>query len=122
MVLACLVAFFAVVAAMNAILTWLALSTFGGVETANAYQAGLAFPGEIAAVEAQDALRWQVTGRVAAEGTGTLVEVTVRDRDARPLAGLDAGVRLVHPTNRGADLVVPLEERSPGSFRGRPRR
>ena len=55
MVLICLVAFFAVVAGVNGIMIRAAVSTFGGVETGNAYQAGLAFAQEIAAVEAQDA-------------------------------------------------------------------
>ena len=43
MVLACLVAFFAIVFGVNAIMIRAAMSTFGGVETQNAYQAGLAF-------------------------------------------------------------------------------
>ena len=43
MVLVCLVAFFAVVAGVNAVMIRAAVSTFGGVETESAYQAGLAF-------------------------------------------------------------------------------
>ena len=66
MVLVCLVAFFAVVAGVNAIMIRAAVSTFGGVETESAYQAGLAFAREIAAVEAQDALHWQVRAKVSA--------------------------------------------------------
>ncbi len=118
MVLVCLIGFFAVVAGINAVMAWLAVSTFGGVETANAYQAGLAFAREIAAVEAQDALHWHVTGRVSSDAGATRVEVIARDRDARPLSGLGATARLVHPTDRRADQIVPLEERAPGSFRG----
>ena len=68
MVLFCLVAFFAVVAGVNAIMIRAAVSTFGGVETANAYQAGLAFAREIAEAAAQDALHWQVKAKVSAGG------------------------------------------------------
>ena len=41
-VFVCLVLFFATIAAVNAIMIRAATVTFGGVETANAYQAGLA--------------------------------------------------------------------------------
>ena len=47
--LVCLVAFFGVVAAVNAVHDPAAVSTFGGVETESSYQAGLAFSREIAA-------------------------------------------------------------------------
>ena len=50
---------------MNAVLIRLAVSTFGGVETENAYQAGLNFSREIAAAEVQDALHWQVKATVS---------------------------------------------------------
>ena len=118
-VLGCLVAFFAVVAAVNAVMIRFAVSTFGGVETENAYQAGLAFSREIAAVEAQDTLHWQVRGRVSAGGEATLVEVVAQDRDDRPLSGLQAIARLVHPTDRRADHIVPLYEGVSGTFRGK---
>ena len=60
-----LVAFFAAVAGVNAIMIWAAVSTFGGVETESSYQAGLAFAQETAAVAAQDALHWQVKAKVS---------------------------------------------------------
>jgi nitrogen fixation protein FixH len=118
-VLLCLLAFFGVVAAVNAVMIRFAVSTFGGVETENAYQAGLAFGREIAAVAAQDARHWQVEGRVAAAADATLVEVTARDAGGRPLAGVEAVARLVHPTDRRGDRVVALDEAAAGSFRGR---
>ena len=118
-VLICLVAFFGLIAAMNAVLIRLAVSTFGGVETENAYQAGLNFSREIAAAEAQDALHWQVKATVSAGTETTIVELVARDADGRPLAGLDASAQLVHPTDRRGDLAVALDERTSGMFRGR---
>ena len=103
MVFICLVAFFAVVAGVNAIMIRAAVSTFGGVETESSYQAGLAFAREIAAVAAQDALHWQVKAKVSGAAGATLVEVTAADAAGRPLAGLQATARLVHPTDRRAD-------------------
>ena len=118
-VLICLVAFFAVVAGVNAIMIGAAVSTFGGVETQNSYQAGLAFAREIAAVEAQDALGWQVRATVSAGAGATFVKVTAADAAGQPLAGLQATALLAHPTDRRADHVVPLTVEAPGRFQGR---
>lgn len=117
-VLICLVAFFGLIAAMNAVLIRLAVSTFGGVETENAYQAGLNFSREIAAAETQDALHWQVKATVSGGPETTVVELVARDANGRPLAGLDASAQLVHPSDRRGDLTVPLDERATGTFRG----
>ena len=59
-VLLCLVAFFAVVAAVNVIMMTAAVTTFSGVETKNSYQAGVTFAREEAAAEAQESRHWRV--------------------------------------------------------------
>jgi nitrogen fixation protein FixH len=119
MVLICFVAFFAVVAGVNAIMIRAAVSTFGGVDTANAYQAGLAFAHEIAAVEAQDARHWDVRAHVATEAGTTTLEVVAVDAAGVPLRDLEATAFLVHPTDKRADHVVALDETAPGRFKGR---
>jgi nitrogen fixation protein FixH len=117
-VLVCLVAFFVAVAGVNAVMIKAAVSTFGGVETESAYQAGLAFAKETAAVAAQDALHWQVKAKVSEEAGATVIEVVATDTGDRPLAGLEATARLVHPTDKRADRVIELGEGAPGRFRG----
>jgi nitrogen fixation protein FixH len=115
----CLVAFFAAVVSVNAVMFRFALSTFGGVETENAYQAGLAFGQESAEAAAQDALHWRVTARVSVTAGATLVDVTATDAADRSLTGLQAMARCVHPTDKRADQVVALDEDAPGRFQGR---
>ena len=117
MVLVGLGAFFAAVAGMNAVMIWAAVSTFGGVETESSYQAGLVFAQETAAVAAQDALHWQVKAKVSGAAGVTLVEV-VAAAAARPVSGLQAIARLVHPNDKRADHLVVLNEGAPGQFRG----
>jgi nitrogen fixation protein FixH len=117
-VLYCFLGFFGVVAAMNAVLVRAAVSTFGGVETQNAYQAGLNFSREIAAADAQEALHWQVKATVSGGPDATAVEIVARDAQGRPIAGLDASAQLVHPTDRRFDVAVPLDERASGTFGG----
>jgi nitrogen fixation protein FixH len=119
MVLICLVAFFAVVAGVNAIMIRAAVSTFSGIETENAYQAGLSFEREMVAAEAQEALHWRVSAKVSEVAGATLVEVIAADAAGRPLAGLQAAGHLVHPTDRRSDHKVPLGEDAVGTFHGR---
>ena len=118
-VLICLVAFFALVAGVNAIMIWAAVSTFGGVETENAYQAGLTFAREIADAATQDDLHWQVQAKVSPAAGATLVEVVAHDAAGRPLAGLAATARLAHPTDKRLDRIVELTESTAGNFAGR---
>ncbi len=119
MVFICLVAFFAVVAGVNAIMIRAAVTTFGGVETESSYKAGLAFAREVAAVDAQQQRRWQVRATVLRDGqSGRRVEVLARDAADRPLNGLAAIVWLTHPTDRRLDQSIIMTEDGPGHFSG----
>jgi nitrogen fixation protein FixH len=118
MVFACLVAFFAVVAGVNAIMIRAAVSTFGGVETESSYKAGLAFSREVAAAKAQDSRHWDVRAVVTPDTAGQRIEVTARDADGRPLAGLTAVARFSHPADRRADKVLDMQEVASGRFAG----
>jgi nitrogen fixation protein FixH len=117
-VLFSLIAFFGVVALANAIMIRAAVTTFGGVETASSYQAGLRFSRENAAVRAQDALHWQVNASAHAAGERTVVEVSARDANGRLINGLTATAILSHPMDRRADETVALAQDTAGQFRG----
>src|SRR5262249_4153197 len=95
-----------------------AVTTFGGVETGSAYQAGRVFEREVEAARAQDARHWQVKGNVRRAGELALIEIEARDAAGKPLNGLEASAALHHPTNARADHVVPLTESAPGRFSG----
>jgi nitrogen fixation protein FixH len=118
-VLICLVAFFAVVAGVNAIMIRFAVSTFGGVETGSAYRAGLEFKNEIAAAERQDARHWQIAAHAVRDADGRAVlSVNAADEKGAPLSGVGATVRLAHPTNARLDRTVALAETAAGRFKG----
>jgi nitrogen fixation protein FixH len=118
MVLICLIAFFGVVSLVNAIMIRFAVTSFGGVETASSYQAGLAFGRESAAARAQDERHWRVKAKVLPAAGATTVEIDARDAAGQPLAGLTASAQLAHPTDRRADQTVRLSEAATGHFRG----
>jgi nitrogen fixation protein FixH len=116
MVLFSLVGFFVVVASVNAFMITQAVRTFGGVETENAYKAGLAFNQSIAAAGAQDARGWSVEIGRRAQDTADLT-VTVRDRAGRPVTGMTLDALLAHPTDRRHDKPMLITPSGAGAFR-----
>lgn len=118
MVLICLIAFFGVVTAVNAVMIRAATSTFGGVETGSSYQAGLAFKRETEAAREQDARHWQVRADVRLSGDRMVVEIDARDAGGKPIAGLVATAVLHHPTDARADHEVAVNETTGGHFHG----
>ena len=118
-VLLWLVGFFVVVFAVNAVLVRAAISTFGGVETASSYRAGLQFEHEVAVAERQDALHWQVSGKLRRDGAGQAVlDITARDARGAALAGLTADARLAHPADERLDRVIAVRTVAAGVFHG----
>jgi len=121
-VLLWLLAFFGVVFAVNAVMVRAATSTFGGLQTASSYKAGLMFEQEVAKAEQQDELRWQVDGKLTRDRAGEAVlDVSVRDAQGAPIHGLSADATLAHPANSRLDRVIPLTRSGEGSFHGEDR-
>jgi len=118
MVLLCLVAFFGVVFGVNFIMVRAATSTFGGVETASSYQAGLTFEREIEAARAQEARHWQVDAKLKHVGDMTRLDLNVRDAAGKPIAALEPKVSLVHPTDKRFDHPLTMTEDGSGHFQG----
>jgi nitrogen fixation protein FixH len=119
MVLICLVAFFAVVAAVNAVMVGAALSTFAGVESESPYQEGLLFDREIAAARAQEARHWRVEAAIERTSDALAsIALSARGADGSALTGLTAVVTLVHPTDQRRDRDVQLTQAGPGEFVG----
>lgn len=118
MVLFLLIAFFVIVSLANAVMIRAAISTFSGVETGSAYQAGLTFERDVQDARAQDALHWQVKANLRPAAGTTALEVEARDGSNRPLTGLQATAHLSHPTDRRADRDVSLSETASGHFAG----
>lgn len=118
-VLFCLLGFFAVVFAVNAVMIKAATSTFGGVETSSSYKAGLMFERDVARAVQQDALHWQVDGKLSRDRAGEAVlDISARDAKGAPLAGLTAQARLAHPADEQLDHVIDLRPVGAGRFHG----
>ncbi len=91
MVLFAMVAFFAVVAGVNAVMMTVAIRTMPGVDVKSAYETSQRFNGEIARMQAQTERGWRAQARVSA-----------RERRCRDLDPARAGRCARHrPVGRG---------------------
>lgn len=141
-VLAILLAFFGVVFAVNGVMTWVALTTFSGIETPNAYQRGRQYNEVLAAAAAQRALGWQAAietrfGEAAApvlgasgpatpandasgnsaEGQPVEIVLEMTDRDGAPVTGLSGTATFRRPVTRGLDVMATLMPEGAGRYR-----
>lgn len=55
------VGFFGIIFAVNAVMATIALGTWGGLDTKDAYRKGLAYNAELAAASAQNSSGWKIT-------------------------------------------------------------
>jgi len=119
MVLLCLVAFFVVVASVNAVMMSIAIRTMPGVDVKSAYEASQNYNGEIARAQEQKARGWNADVSLAkSEGDRDIV-IRLTDRAGAPVQGLAIKARLAHPADRKADLDVKAEEIAPGVYAGK---
>ncbi len=118
-VLLWLVGFFGVVFAVNGVLVQAATSTFRGMETGSSYKAGLLFKADIESAERQDALHWQIDGKLKRDRAGeAVIELSARDAKGAALAGLTAVAHFAHPADARLDQTVTLQSTGPGEFYG----
>jgi nitrogen fixation protein FixH len=119
MVLVGLLAFFGVILVADGALIRLATSTFGGVDTRNAYRVGLAFNDELSAATEQDSRHWRVSGAITrVSGDAATIRVLARDRHGAPLSGLAAHAKLAHPADARRDRHFDLQPSGNGIYGG----
>jgi nitrogen fixation protein FixH len=111
------VALFSVVVAANGVLVYLAVATWGGLQTENAYAKGLAFNAALAEARAREALGWTVVVEYGDRGPGQgVLSATLKDRHGNPLAGAALQGRLVRPTHAGYDHAIAFAYRGDGRY------
>lgn len=118
-VLFSLIGFFALIAAVNAVMIKLAVSTFAGTETSSSYRASLAYNSEEAAARTQDGLHWQVNGSFARDDRGRAVlTLDARDEQHAAIQGAEITAKLSHPLNSRFDRTIELTRTGDGVFHG----
>lgn len=117
-VLAMLLSAFAVVFIVNGLLIYNALSSFDGIEVADAYQKGRAYNRVLDAMEAQKALGWRAEIDVDDKGRDHEARLAVRfaDRAGAPLRDLRIVGTFWRPVVGGADQGMAMRETAPGRY------
>ncbi len=111
-VLAGVVAFFAVIIAVDVTFTVLAIRTFPGQVSVTPYEDGLLYNRRIAQLEAQERLGWQA----AAEAQPRAVMLQFQDREGRPVQGLKIVGRLERPATEAGKIALRFNEAAPGRY------
>lgn len=115
------VAFFLVVFAANGALVAIALESFTGLSTEQAYKKGLAYNQTIAEAEAQEKLGWQFDIDAAGLKRGSgIVAVHARSADGGALTGAHLEARFVRPTSAGTDTRAAFTETAAGRYEAEP--
>lgn len=116
-VLIAVLAFFAVVIAVNGIFIALSLWSWSGLSTDDAYQRGLTYNETLAGAEAQRALDWRAQAVLtpAASG-GARLTVVFTDRAGAPVEGLTVSGDLRRPVRDDLDRDVALVRDGPGRY------
>lgn len=112
-----LIAGFGIVFAVNGAMAWLALDTFPGLVSHDAYREGLEYNRTLEAKAAQLKLGWKVDVEVTGAGDRRTVAARFHDRDGHPISGMRVNAALVWPVASGRDRRFALEESAPGAYR-----
>jgi nitrogen fixation protein FixH len=112
-----LLGFFGLVFAANGAFIFLALDSFSGLSTENAYQRGLDYNETLRAAETQRALGWRVAVTSEALGAGRhRIAVDFLDKRGAPLDDLAVDGSLRRPTQDGQDRPIALARVAPGRY------
>lgn len=115
MVLLGFIAFFGVIAAVNGVFMYLALSTWPGLTTLDSYKKGIVYNRTLDDAAAQQRLGWD--SAVALSGDGILM-ISMNDRYGAALSGALASAVMTRPLGDEAALPVDLSEAQAGQYLG----
>lgn len=95
----------------------LALSTFPGLVSTNAYERGLAYDDVIAAEEAQAQRGWQMEFDLPElSGEGQVASLTLVDREGNPIAGANVIMMAERMTRYAQQVRVTLTDHGNGRY------
>lgn len=108
-----LVAFFAVVIVVNALMATIAVRSFGGTVVDNSYVESQKFNRYLAQARVQDRLGWQDAMALDADRH---VALTLTDARGVAVAGARIAAVAEHPLGRAPDIQLMFHEATPGRY------
>ncbi len=106
----CFVAFFAVVALVDSVFVYVAVSTHTGVVIEQPYEKGLAYNDVLAKAKAQPKLRDRLSYH---DG---VLRWQLSEMSGRPVSGAVVEARVIRPVQGGYDFDVALEHKGHGRY------
>ena len=113
-VLGLFIGFFLIVFAVNGVMIYKAASTFGGLDTDDAYRKGLDYNERIASAEAQAALGW--SDRITYVPETRHMRVTLADKAGDAVSGLNVSAGMERATTNEFDQTIALKPTGPGTY------
>jgi len=116
-VLLMLVAFFAVIIAVNVVFIVEAVGTFRGEDQQDPYLQGIDYNRTLAKREAQARVGWQASIDLSRNESGAAtLAIAVRRRDGAPVTGLRLAGLLRHPADQHLDRTLVFAEATAGRY------
>ena len=112
------VAFLLAVVAANGMMIWIAVESWPGLVTSQAYDKGLIYNRNLEAAQRQASLGWQphLTARIL-EGFAAEVELVLTNMQGEPLTRAEVHTVFKRPVQDGADFELVLGSKRPGIYR-----
>ena len=114
-----IIAFFASFMLLLGSFAWIALHTYPGEATDDAYNKGLAYNHDLQSAAAQDALGWESSLQLVPQGHVVEIEFTLRDASGNPITNASIIARARRATQAGHDTQISLKTGGKGLYRGR---
>jgi nitrogen fixation protein FixH len=113
-VLLIFIGFFLTIFAVNGVMVYEARSTFGGLETDDAYRKGLAYNSRLVEAETQNKLGWR--DDVVHIPDRQLVRISMADHSGAPISGLAIKGEIGRPATDRFDRQLAFIESAPGNY------
>lgn len=113
-VLYAFLAFFGVIFVADSYMIYKAVTTFGGLETTDAYRKGLAYNDRIAIADAQAKRGW--SDKVGYSVQSGQLQISLLDRDGDGVSGLAVAAKVGRPATNRYDHTIAFSQSGPGIY------
>jgi nitrogen fixation protein FixH len=113
-----IVAFFIVFIAILGGFTWIAVHSYTGQVTEDAYKKGLAYNSIIAQADLQQALGWKSTLAVTPRGKTLDIAFTLKNASGQAISDAHVTASAIRPTQAGQDVHITLTPGGKGLYQG----
>lgn len=111
-----IVAFFVLLALINAWVIYTSFSTAGPLVEEGAYERGIAYQQTIDKMAVPERLGWKTDFSIAAENGVSMGRLALMDRERRPITGAQVMLKGIRPNDASADFLVPLPQMAAGLY------